>query len=73
MSDAGKAVGYILVFWIVPAIILFGVLTVIIDNVIGKAVFLCDGAESRYSNRRLILIFAFWTLPLAAITKLVVG
>lgn len=72
-KDAFLLIMYSMLFWIIPVIVVSAIINWLVSRYLGRAIYYWGGGVQRYHNRRLMLIFVFWTIPLAAITKILIG
>jgi hypothetical protein len=70
-GNGGFIFNYLTVLWVGPVIFISYGIRALISGWIGRAIFLWDSGEARYKNKRLLLLFPIYTVPLAVITKLI--
>lgn len=70
-ADIGFVLGYLSIFWGIPILIIQMIVQRIIGSWLGRAVFLWGGGKARYENRRKIILFLVYTIPVAVLGKLV--
>jgi hypothetical protein len=70
-GNVGLLLAYATIFWVIPVFFLTTALHWMVGGWFGRAIFLWGGGKARYENKRKIMLFVVYTIPVAVLGKFV--